>query len=377
MNMLLCYICIVGLLQQDRPLPPGTVIAYSPASTRVYLGSPSIIRLGSEYIVSHDEFGPGSTRDITHVYYSADNGKSWSKRSTIKGQWWSGLFIHHGQLYLMGISKEYGHVVIRRSTDAGKTWTEPKDSHTGLLHADGKYHTSAVPVVEWRGRLWRAMEDAEGPGKWGSHFRSFMMSAPVDADLLDASSWISSYRLGRDPAWLNSRMGGWLEGNTVITPDSSVGILLRVDYRDKQEKAALIRISDDGKHAAFNPTADFFEFPGGCKKFVVRYDTVSRKYWTLANAVPEKYQNSNPERTRNTLALLCSSDLKTWQQNRILMQAPDVKKHGFQYADWHFEGNDLISVVRTAYDDSFEGAHNQHDSNYVLFTKVIDFRSVK
>lgn len=367
--------CLMSHQPTARPTPPGVVITYSPASSKVYLGSPSLVRLGDEYLVSHDEFGPGSSKDITHIFVSTDEGKTWQKRATMKGQWWSGLFIHRGVLYLMGTSKEYGHVVIRRSTDAGKTWTEPTDRVTGLLHADGKYHTSAMPVVEHQGRLWRAMEDAQGPGNWGSHFRSFMMSAPVDADLLKAESWTSSNRLGRDPTWLNNRMGGWLEGNAVLDRNGKMGIMLRVDFKDKQEKAAWIDISADGKEAKFDTATGFIDFPGGCKKFVIRYDPVSKMYWTLSNAVPTEFQGSNAAMTRNTLALLKSSDLRHWKQTRVLMQAPNIKKHGFQYVDWLFEGDDIVAVVRTAFDDTFDGAHNQHDSNYVLFTRVKGFRA--
>lgn len=372
--MIACLLLLIGFTQPQPPKPPGVVIAYSPAKTKVYLGSPSIVSHQNEYLVSHDEFGPGSTRDTTHVYASQDRGLTWKKRSTIKGQWWSGLFFHRGAIYLMGTSKEYGHVDIRRSNDAGRTWTEPKDSKTGLLLNDGKYHTSAVPVIVHGGRLWRAMEDAEGPGKWGSHFRSFMMSAPLDADLLDSSSWTNSNRMERNPAWLDNRMGGWLEGNAIVDRKGGLSILLRVDYRDKQEKAAIIDVSDDGKFAVFDPEKDFVNFPGGCKKFVVRHDPVSDRYWTLANAVPPEFQGNNPERTRNTLALMSSSDLREWKVHRTIMQAPDVKKDGFQYADWQYEGDDLIAVVRTAFDDAFEGAHNQHDSNYILFTRVKKFR---
>jgi hypothetical protein len=83
--------------------------------------------------------------------------------------------------YLIGTSKEYGHAVIRRSEDAGKTWTNPADKSSGLLLDAGRYHCAPQPVLIHAGRIWRAMEDAMGPGGWGSHFRAFMMSAPLAA----------------------------------------------------------------------------------------------------------------------------------------------------------------------------------------------------
>ena len=35
----------------------------------------------------------------------------------------------------------------------------------------------------------------------------------------------------------------------------------------------------------------------------------------------------------------------------ILLYHPDVAKHGFQYVDWLFDGDDIIAACRTAYDD--------------------------
>ena len=47
--------------------------------------------------------------------------------------------------------------------------------------------------------------------------------------------------------------------------------------------------------------------------------------------------------------------------------------HGVQYVDWLFEGNDIVAVIRTAWEDEEGQAHNQHDSNYILFRRVENF----
>lgn len=357
---------------------PGVVIAHRPASTRQYIGSPSIAALpGGDYVVAHDVFGPGSSRDRTFVYASSDQGRSWEQRAEIVGQWWSTLFWHKDALYLLGTSKEYGFTVIRRSRDGGKTWTTPRDAQSGLLLADGRYHCAPVPVIVHNQRLWRAMEDAMGPGGWGSHFRAFMMSAPVEADLLLAASWTCSNRLGRNPQWLEGKFGGWLEGNAVVTPSGDLVNILRVDYRTPREKAALVRISADGRTATFNPQADFIDFPGGCKKFTIRFDPSSKHYWTLANLLPAGYQGTNPGMVRNTLGLLRSADLRHWEVRATLLHHPDQKKHAFQYVDWLFAGTDLLALSRTAYEDGLGGAHNQHDANFLTFHRFGNFRDQK
>ncbi len=360
------------------PRPPGVVIAHSPAPTRQYLGSPGLARLPDGTLVaSHDLFGPGTTEDTTRIYVSHDRGEHWTRRTEIRGAFWSSLFGHRGALYLLGTSRQEGDLVIRRSEDGGDTWTEPRDPQSGLLRSDAGYHCAPVPVVEHEGRLWRAFEDVMGPGGWGAHFRSLMFSIPVDADLLVSSNWTASNRLSRDASWLGGDFGGWLEGNAVVTGDGRIVNILRADYRKPDEKAAIIQISRDGRTASFDPEDGFVSFPGGCKKFTIRRDPRDGSYWTLSNYVPPTNGGGSAERMRNTLALVHSTDLRAWTVRRVLLHHPDWIDHGFQYADWQFDGDDLIAVVRTAFDDEDGGAHNCHDANFVTFHRWKLFRKLR
>jgi hypothetical protein len=47
---------------------------------------------------------------------------------------------------------------------------------------------------------------------------------------------------------------------------------------------------------------------------------------------------------------------------------------GFQYADWLFDGDDLIAVVRTAFDDADGGADSFHNANFLTFHRIRNFR---
>jgi len=69
--------------------------------------------------------------------------------------------------------------------------------------------------------------------------------------------------------------------------------------------------------------------------------------------------------------------LKHWTVRAILLQHPDVKLHGFQYVDWQFDGDDLIAACRTAFDDDSDGAHNNHDANFLTFHRWKNFRALK
>ena len=359
---------------------PGVVINHIPASSQIYIGSPGIAVLpNGDYIAKHDQFGPRSTehgRAVTEVFGSSDRGASWSRRAVVQDMYWASVFTHKDALYLLGTSKNHGDVVIRRSTDGGRTWTEAKDKRSGLLIDGGKYHCAPVPVLLHNGRLWRAMEDAMGQGGWGRHFNAFMMSVPADADLLNADNWIVSNRIGRDPTWLDNTFGGWLEGNAVATPEGRIVNILRVETKPDGGKAAVIQISPDGRTAAFAPESGFIDLPGGAKKFTIRFDPASKLYWTLSNPVLPRHKDSNPGRVRNALALMSSKDLRHWTIRCILLYHPDIEKHGFQYVDWLFEGDDIIAASRTAYGQSADAAHNQHDANYLTFHRFGDFRTL-
>ncbi len=331
------------------------------------------------YLAKHDEFGPGSTEyenAHTRVYRSTDAGRSWEQVSRVDRMFWSSIFYHNGAVYMMGTSASHrkGQAVIRRSLDGGVTWSEPNDSRTGVLFPDISYHTAPVPVILHKGRIWRAMEDEKGDTAWGRSFRAFMMSAPVDADLLDAASCTSSNPLPHQAAYLGGRFGGWLEGNVVVAPDGDIVNVLRVDFRELPEKAAIIRISEDGQTARFDPEADFIEFPGGCKKFTIHRDAVSDRYWTLSNAMLPAHSDGNVVRVRNAVVLMSSADLKEWTPHRVVLYHPDEMTHAFQYIDWLIEGEDIIAVSRTAYDDGMGGAYNMHDSNYLTFHRFAGFR---
>lgn len=353
------------------PNVPGVVIAHSPASSKAFIGSPSLAILpNGTYVASHDLFGPGSAWRTTNVFSSADRGKTWTPAATLDGQLWSTLFVHDGALYVIGTASHYGHVVIRRSRDGGKTWTEPS-----VLRGDGKFHCAPVPVVEHAGRVWRAMEQQSDPVRWPEGFRAFMMSAPLDADLLDPKSWTSTEPRAGDASWLDGDFRGWLEGNAVVAPDGHMVDILRVDGLGP-ETSAIVHVSDDGKTSTFDPKKDFAPFPGGETKFTIRFDPKTKLYFALSNYVPPELGHPNPAATRNTLALVSSPDLATWTVRTVLLHHPDRHKHGFHYVDWQFDGDDLVAVSRTAFDDGEGGADTYHNANFLTFHRIARFREL-
>jgi len=363
---------------------PGSVIFHVPARSGRYVGSPGIVILpDGSYLAKCDLFGPRSNeyfKATSLVFRSNDRGKNWEQAAAIKGLFWASIFLHLENVYLFGTTRTMGYTVIMRSDDGGRTWTTPHDPGSGLLIKDWS-HTAPVPVVVHNGRIWRGVELTNGPFPWNRLFSALMMSAPVDADLLLADSWTRSNELRFNPQWLRGispicdwpQM--WLEGNAVVTPEGEMVDILRIDQCGETELAAVAKISADGREASFDPDGGIIEFPGGAKKFTIRFDPVSGRYWSLVNLALEKYKGVEPlYKLRNTQALASSADLRDWKVGRIILHHPEVKKHAFQYLDWAFEGDDIVAVSRTAYDDGMGGAHNYHDANFLTFHRIEDFR---
>ncbi len=358
---------------------PGTIVARSPNPSSQFVGSPSIVILpDGSYVASHDLFGSGIVK--TAIFRSTDQGVTWTARTDFPA-YWSNLFVHNNALYCMGTSKDYGNLVIRRSDDSGLTWTTPTTATTGLIRS-GQYHTAPMPMVIHGGRIWRAFEDIGAGNGWPRHFRAFLMSAALDADLLDAASWTTTAPMTSSNTWLGGDNNGWLEGNVVEAPDGRLVDFLRADMdAGKSERAAIIDFGVAGTTGTFDPNgrpaenstdlSGFIDFPGGAKKFTIHRDPDTGDYWSLVNPVLPAWSTRIPGEIRNTVALVHSADLVHWETRCYLLFHPDTAKHGFQYLDWQFDGDDIIAASRTSWDGA-----DYHNANLLTFHRFEDFRSL-
>ncbi|GAB1462489.1 hypothetical protein MASR2M52_04800 [Pedobacter sp.] len=389
----LTFFLFVGAPSFSQVKFPGIVVAESKDTFKDKIYSPSIVILPDGSYVASQDMPKG-----IGIHKSTDKGLTWKFVTKIDIGHWGGLFVHKGILYAMGTSKSFGDVIIHKSTDGGKTWTESLDEDSGVLFK-GKYHTAPVPVVVHNGRIWRAYEEVvvDEPSR---DFHALVISAPVDADLLKASSWTRSNSIRFEEKWLNAKRPNWLEGNIVVAPNGKLVDFMRLETwlgkgqkyelegsavgKPRHEVAAVISVSDDGKKVTFeNKPEEYVLFPGAETKFTIRYDSLSQGYWTAVNKITyfdktstETY-NGNWHQ-RNVLALYSSKDLKHWEEKYHIVKwnagTPlntwDV--FGFQYADWQFEGNDIILVSRTSWYGS-----RYHDANMMTFHRIKDFRNVK
>lgn len=368
-----------------------TEVKYMPERSRIYLGSPALIRLPDGAIVAcHDYFYDepeafrGSHPRLTAVYRSEDDGRSFQHISNIIGAFWSTLFLHRGALYLLGCDRCFGSIVIRRSDDGGFSWSWPVDETSGLLFRGGEgmtppnYHGAPVPVAFHNGRIYRAFED-NVTGHWPTGFQALVISAPEDADLLDAASWRMSNKLpfdaGKVPADWGDHGPGFLEGNVIAGPDGTLWDIMRLSTEPYSDYAAMVKVSPGGETVSLDYEHDIIHLPGGTHKFTIRRDPVTGIYLTLSNnnTVPGSASQ------RNILSLSASENLRDWRVVKTLLrdesglrEEDSIRLTGFQYADWQFDGDDLICLVRTAY----RGAVRFHDSNRITFHVLKGFRNL-
>ncbi len=357
---------------------PGQVVNYlHPQDERYsfsgrYLCSPSLAMLPSGALVaSMDVYAPREPQNLTLVMISRDGGISWRPQCQLFPCFWGKLFVHGGTLYMLGVSTEYGDLLIARSDDEGASFGAP----TRLLPGSGRsarggVHRAPVPVIEAGGRLYTAVE--WGGWEMGGH-ASAMLSAPSGADLLRAESWSVTPLTAQDTAWPGAAAGpamGMLEGNAVEGPDGRVYNLLRYAIggcRPDHDRAVMLAYQGPDEPQQFVKIVDF---PGGITKFCIRRDPESDRYVALINRITRQ----DAPAARNVLSLSTSEDLVHWQVHADLIDYRDSDPGliGFQYPDFQMVGDDLLALSRTA----FNGAHSFHDSNFITFHRISNFRAL-
>jgi hypothetical protein len=373
LSALLPVLFLNAQLSTQFPMVPGVPVVHSPKSSGVYRGTPSIAMIpNGNIVVSNDIFGTDaegkSWPNRTDIFISRDKGLTWTFKTSINGAVWSGLFFHNNKLYLIGgDSGNGGNFVIRSSSDQGSTWSAP----TVLI--PGGCHGSSTPVLIANNRIYKAYEHhfEDTNGKWMSGNRSFIISAPVNADLMNAANWTVTNEIAK-PAWLDGT--GWLESNAVIGRDGKIKGISRLASMEGIY-AGYYSLLNDGQIE--EGSARKIQFWGGASKFNIRYDAVTDKYWSLANYAPSQFKEGNRSAggIRSVLALTSSDDLESWTVNAIVLAHTDTEKVGFQYVDWIFDGNDILFTSRTAYDDGMGGADNYHNANFMTFHRITNYAS--
>lgn len=358
-----------------------------------YLCSPSLVRHPDGFLLaSMDLFAGNYPQNLTLIFRSDDEGKTWHYVSELMPCFWGKMFIHKDELYMLSCSTEYGDLLIGKSTDGGKTFCAPVcllRGSNGKSNCEG-IHKNPQNVVVHNGRLYATLE-------WGSYrtaeycHAAMVMSCPTDADLLNPENWsftepktfenfvpeLACLPKGTVP----------IEGSLAVTPDGALLNIMRlasfylpmcIENDGDETLAALSKLIMKGCAIAYRVDAEDPDAPLSFShtiplptsaKFSVKYDPVSQKYYTLISRITDKTKL----RARNVLSLFASGDLVDFQFVADVLDFSHMpyEQVGFQYVDFEIEGDDIIFLSRTALNQ----AHNYHDANYQTFHRIENFRA--
>jgi hypothetical protein len=370
---------------------PGMVVNYLHPEDESYkfsgnsLCSPSLLKLNDgTLLASMDVHEGGAPQNLTLIYKSCDGGQTWEHLTELFPCYWGKLFLHKGAVYMLAMSTEYGDILIGRSDDDGQSFCMPTVIMRGSCsNKSSGWHKAPMPIINHSGRIWTGVD--YGPSQRGC--ASCLLSISENANFLDAENWMLTPPLYYDGTWEGTVKGnsrGCIEGNAVITPAGELVNILRYHTKDCEPsygKAVVLKgnISEPEKSLEFLKVIDF---EGNLSKFDIIYDAVSGKYISLITGTNETMRNlienipvsMRSAGVRNILSLAVSDDLFNWHTVCPLLDYSnlDPEKVGFQYISFLIDGNDIVYLSRTA----FNNAENFHNANYSTFHKIENFREL-
>lgn len=356
---------------------PGTVINYVHPEDKIYqfsgcyLSSPGLIKLPSgDLMASMDLFQYGG--NMTLLYKSKDKGVTWEYVNDLFPAFWGKLFLNKGSLYFLCVDDTYGSLIIGRSDDEGETWTPPIRliSSCARLSAGG-VHKSAVPVVNHDGRIWSAVEYGIKKGEL-MHRQAALVSADENSDLLDPASWRCTEFLPYDRNWEGSPECfhlDFIEGNAVVSPDGCICNFMRLEafYPSKPvyNKAIILKSEKNDPDAPLKFDRIVDAAVGIRHKFLIQKEPKTGKYVILGN------ENGEDKPQRTVLSMSVSDDFYNWKVVKRILDFRDADPGfvGFQYPDFIFEGDDILFLSRTA----FNQANSFHNNNYITFHTIDNY----
>lgn len=361
----------------------GTVVNYLHPDDEAYsfsgryLCTPSLVRHPDGFLLAsmdlHEGQGP---QNLTLIFRSDDDGETWYYVSELMPCFWGNLFIHNGELYMLSCSTEYGDLLIGKSTDGGKTFSAPVSLLRGSNGKKGNVgvHKSAPNVLKHNGRLYTTVEWGAWANREYCH-AAMVISCDINDDLLIPENWSFTPPKKFDPADAPelshlSACTMTIEGTAVVDKNGNLLDILRFGG----DRCVIAYEADLHDPEAPLTYSRCIPFPANLSKFVIQYDTISGKYYSIASRLPETSNATYACNPRNLLSLFVSDDLDHWHTALDLIDYShrDPLEFGFQYVYFEIEANDILYVCRTA----MNGAHNFHDSNYTTFHRIKNFRNL-
>ena len=339
----------------------------------IYIADPAItVAPDGSYLIAHSIFGDGTDQAnlITKVFRSIDKGATWTQVATMERLQRASFFTHDGVVYCLGTGRIPGnsstHLVIRKSTDNGLTWTPGPltTSDPGYLRTGGT-GTPSTPVI-YQGRVWMARstlglsgdlsKDLMTPAAWTVHNNA--QSTP-NAETRPAyrDTW---------PAYNDQTLELWSESQIVAAPHTGVVLMPKIEMKPVTKGTTTVphfshvphislqKIPTATSAVTIDPANTFVPLPGTQKKFGATYDPATQKFYVLTNTVLPAFETHEdakhkgcykPQLTRNTGTLYSSRDLVHWDLEKIFIHSDNVAHHAWQYFNFVFDAHDLLAFA--------------------------------
>jgi len=339
-----------------------------------------------------------ATQSRTHIVRSTDQGATWQPVAELP--YYSAIpWVYQGTLYLFankgGTTYRNDDLLLLRSVDGGKTWSEPVtlfkghywNCHTGIVIKDQTIYAATDNLG--LGSSYDSTVDLAKNAARGS----CVVSGDLSRDPMNPASWriSNSVPLTPIPAVLknpkfaqNSNSDLYLEPN-VIEVNGRLRVLAAVkpSRQTTANLGVVLDLADDGKNLELT-FAQYFSMPGGQLKYCVIWDDVTKMFWATSNLVVDSqsafdWWEKGSERgnywgsggnDRRTLMLHYSLDGLNWFQAGCIAQARQISQ-SFMYARPIIDGDDLVVISRSSV-----AAPNQHDADYATFHRVRGFRQL-
>lgn len=394
--LLSCLLLTPVLLQaQAKPLAQDYRIVFHNPDPERYVEGPGLVRLDDGSLVAvvpvvpREEWSKErrATQSVTHILRSSDGGQTWMPASQLP-YYSAAPFLHDGTLYLLtnkgGTKVRNDDLLLLKSTDAGKTWSEPVTLFQGHFW---NCHTGMVKKAD---RLYWATDDLALGNKRGPR----IIAGDLTGDPMNPKAWRLSEPVpfpGVPEAMTNPQFdklsSQYLEPN-VIEVRGRLRVLMTVKPKRQSTAglAAVLDFEDRGGPIELRFT-QFHPMPGGQLKFCIIWDEQSKMFWATANSVVDgqgafdwfregekrgnvRYASGLGGNDRRFLMLQYSVDGLNWFQAGCVAQAGKISQ-SFMYARPVIDGDDLAIIARSSIH-----APNQHDADHATFHRVKNFRSL-
>lgn len=319
-----------------------------------YLASPSIVRFKNDLYVSMDVFHSADQKgafNLTLLYRSTDDGKTWTYVTDIVPSFWGRLFVANNHLCILAADSEAGSLVVMKSEN-GYDWSAPTYLQYGCgtsVSCGIHKSTSAYTMID--GKLYFALEY----GGYGiKRFDTFVACLDLNKDACEKSAWTFSKKARVEFEWSESgdkNIRFAIEGNAV-EKDGKLFILSR--YASKKALMWKFDTSNPSLPPEFHKVVDF---EAGHCKFCIQ-EAEGGNYYAMGNT------SCYP---RHIIRLYHSKDLEHWESLQTLEDISSLsgEQDGIQYPDFFIENGMLYTVLRNALHE----AHSFHDSNAIVFKK--------